>query len=92
MAPTFAGLRRFPIVAFGRQPVVGDVVVARRPDRPDVRVVKRVTDRDARGWWLESDASVPESGLLADSWVFGPVSDEHMLGVVVWPKVRRPRP
>ncbi len=92
MAPTFAGLRRFPLVEFGRQPVVGDVVLACRPDRPDIRVVKRVTDHDERGWWLESDAGRPAEGLLADSWVFGPVPDALVLGVVVWPKVRRLRP
>ena len=89
MAPTFAGLRRFPVVAFGREPSVGDVVVARRPDRPGLRVVKRVTDRDARGWWLESDA-LDTGGVFSDSWLFGPVADELILGVVVWPDVRRP--
>ncbi len=97
MAPTFAGIRRFPLVAWGRTPRVGDVVVAERPDRPGLRVIKRITDHDAGGWWLESDAhgtaEATGPGLLADSWVFGPVPDRLVLGVVVWPDVsRRPAP
>ena len=88
MAPTFAGLRRIALVRFGMEPMVGDVVVAERPDRPGQRVVKRVTEHEARGWWLESDATV--GGLVrSDSWLFGPVSDAQMLGVVRWPRVRR---
>ena len=92
MAPTFAGLRRFPIVAWGRAPHVGDVVVADRPDRPGLHIVKRATAHDATGWWLESDAHADEArgGVFADSWLFGPVPEASILGVVVWPKVSRP--
>ena len=98
MEPTFAGFRRFPIVAWGRAPRIGDVVIAERPDRPGMRVVKRATGHDAAGWWLESDAheKAPRGGagiVFSDSWLFGPVPDAAILGVVVWPDVRpRPRP
>lgn len=88
MAPTFAGVRRLALVRFGMEPLIGDVVVAERPDRPGQRIIKRVTDHEVRGWWLESDAT--GSGLVqSDSWLFGPVSDEQLLGVVRWPRVRR---
>ena len=89
MRPTFGGVRRFAVARLGRTPRVGDVVVAVRPDRRDMRVIKRVTDRDSRGWWLESDH---ERDLVqADSWLFGHVADEDILGVVVWPRVSRPQ-
>ncbi len=88
MAPTFGGWRRLAIVEFGRSPRVGEVVLARRPDRPEQRVIKRVTARDAGGWWLESDAHGDRT-VFSDSWVFGPVSDTLLLGVVRWPRVSR---
>ena len=90
MRPTFGGLRRFALARRGRQPRIGDVVMAVRPDRREMRVIKRITDHDAGGWWLESDAT---SDLVqADSWLFGPVRDEDILAVVVWPRVSRSRP
>ena len=88
MTPTFTGLRRFAIVRWGERPSIGDVVVASRPDQPSMRVIKRVTDHDSRGWWLESDANEDRT-VFADSWLFGPVSDAQVLGVVVWPAVKR---
>lgn len=88
MAPTFAGPRRLALVEFGREPRIGDVVVAERPDRAGQRVIKRITDRDARGWWLESDADA-ERTLYSDSWLFGAVNDAQVLGVVRWPRVSR---
>ena len=88
MTPTFAGWRRLALVDFGRAPRIGDVVVAARPDRPAQRVIKRITDHDARGWWLESDAN-EERTMFSDSWVFGAVADEQVLGVVRWPRVSR---
>ena len=87
MRPTFAGWRRWALVRWGAQPAVGDVVVAHRPDRPALRIIKRVTDRDVRGWWLESDAVAP-GPVRSDSWLFGPVPDDLVLGVVRWP-IRR---
>lgn len=84
MRPTFAGWRRLAIVRWGAVPEVGDVVVALRPDRRDLRIVKRVTDRDAHGYWVESDAGTDE--VRSDSWLFGPVPEDCILGVVRWPR------
>jgi len=64
---------------WGARGGVGDVVVARRPDRPDLLVVKRATRREPEGWWLEGDHQ-PASH---DSWLFGAVPDDHVLGRVV---------
>jgi len=68
---------------------VGDVVAARRPDRPHLVVVKRVQAvTDDHGWWLAGDNLAASD----DSRVFGPVYAEHLLGRVVWrywPPLRR---
>ena len=88
MRPTFGGLRRVALVRFGARPRIGDVVVADRPDRPGQHVIKRITDHDARGWWLESDANGGPH-VHSDSWLFGAVSDAQILGVVRWPRVSR---
>ena len=69
------------VVRWGSRPATGDVVVARRPDRPDLVVVKRATARESDGgWWLEGD----HERASHDSWVFGPVPDAEVLGRVVW--------
>ena len=63
---------------------VRDVVVARRPDRPDLLVVKRAVRREPAGWWLAGDNPFGSD----DSAVFGPVPDDAVLGRVVmryWP-------
>ena len=64
----------------------GDVVVAARPDRRDLLVVKRAVHRDERGgWWLEGD----DDAHSHDSWVFGPVPDDLVRVVVIarlWPR------
>lgn len=88
MRPTFSGVRRLAVVCWGDEPDVGDVVVAQRPDRPDLRIIKRITSHDARGWWLESDAHA-DGVVRSDSWLFGPVDDNLVIGVVRWPQVRR---
>ncbi len=68
---------------------VGDVVAARRPDRPFLVVVKRVERVTADGrWWLAGDNAAASD----DSRVFGPVHSEDLLGRVVWrywPPLRR---
>jgi nickel-type superoxide dismutase maturation protease len=68
------------IVRWGAAVGVGDVVVAERPDRPDLLVVKRITFRDPQGWWLEGD----HVRASHDSWVFGAVPDSSVRGRVVW--------
>ena len=65
----------------------GDVVVARRPDRPELLLVKRAVRREPGGWWLEGDNPAASD----DSRLFGPVADHLVLGRVVgryWPPRR----
>lgn len=62
----------------------GDIVVARRPDRTGLRMVKRVTGRVDGGWWLEGDNPAASH----DSWVFGAVPGALIEGRAVaryWP-------
>jgi nickel-type superoxide dismutase maturation protease len=54
----------------------GDVVLARRPDRPELVIVKRAARRDADGWWLLGDNPYGST----DSRGFGAVPDELLLG------------
>lgn len=69
-------------------PAVGDVVVARHPEL-DLLIVKRVVRRDGAGWWLESDNQ--RAAGRQDSWDFGAVPDDLVVGRVVvryWPPSR----
>ena len=83
MAPTL--LHGDWVVAWRtRRARVGDVVVARRPDRPDLLVVKRVNNIDETGIWLKGDNPLASD----DSAVFGPVT--HIEARVVaryWPRL-----
>lgn len=90
MRPTIRGWRRLLLVHYGATPKVGDIVIVDRPDRPGFHVVKRVTDLDERGWWVESDGHA-DAETKADSWLFGPVRDAQVLGVARWPRLSRPR-
>lgn len=79
------------LVDYRRNPVPGDVVVARVPGRP-VSVKRasgrRTTELGEPGWWLLSDD--PERG--TDSRTYGAVADADILAVVVrriWPLSRR---
>ena len=91
MRPTFTGLRRLVLVRWGARPSIDDVVVLEHPGRPGLRLVKRVTDVGADGWWVESDAG-PADAVHSDSWLFGPVADAQILGTVRWPRVSGRRP
>ena len=66
----------------GRPPRIrpGRLVIARHPGRPDLLLVKRVTRREPRGWWLESDN--PGAGTV-DSRHFGPVGTDLIEGRVL---------
>ncbi|MFP3962163.1 nickel-type superoxide dismutase maturation protease [Actinomadura fulvescens] len=77
------------IVRRGGRVRVGDIVVARHPERPDTLTVKRATFRDGAGWWLESDDQRARG--RRDSWNWGAVPDELVVGRVVaryWPPSR----
>ncbi len=60
---------------------VGDVVVARRPDRPDLEIVKRIQAIDAGGaFFLAGDNPASST----DSRQFGAVRRHHILARVGW--------
>jgi nickel-type superoxide dismutase maturation protease len=76
------------LVRPGARIVPGSVVVARHPGRPDTLIVKRAAHRDAEGWWLESDNQ--RAAGRQDSWDFGAVPDDLIVGRVVlryWPRL-----
>lgn len=60
--------------------VAGRVVLARRPDRPQLLVVKRLKQVVEGGWWLVGDNALASD----DSRVFGPVPVELIIGSVVF--------
>jgi nickel-type superoxide dismutase maturation protease len=67
----------------------GDLVVARDPRRPARMIAKRAARREPGGWWLESDNQGAPG--RADSWDFGPVPDDLVVGRVAaryWPPRR----
>jgi nickel-type superoxide dismutase maturation protease len=74
------------LVRSGGRVVPGSVVVARHPDQ-DRLIVKRAAWRTDDGWWLESDNQNAPG--RQDSWDFGAVADELIVGRVVaryWPR------
>jgi nickel-type superoxide dismutase maturation protease len=76
------------VVLWGARPNPGAVVVARRPDRPDLTIVKRVRRiRPDGAVWLEGDLGIASD----DSRLFGAVPADHVLGRVV-ARLRRGRP
>lgn len=58
---------------------VGDIVVIRHPQRPELFSVKRVIRRECPGWWVEGDNPAASS----DSREFGAVPDELIVGRLV---------
>ena len=74
------------LVRWAGRPAPGRLAVVRLPgDRP--LAVKRLTHRDADGWWVERDN--PREGV--DSWQVGAVRDGDVLGIVVR-RLARARP
>lgn len=77
------------LVVAHRLPIrVGRIVVAQRPDRPDLLIIKRARRQlDDRTWWVEGDNPTASD----DSRTFGPVDRSLIRGVVVaryWPTPR----
>jgi len=60
---------------------VGDVVVARRPDRPELEIIKRISAIDDGGAIVLSGDNAAAS---TDSRQFGPVTREHIVARVRW--------
>ncbi len=59
---------------------VGDVVLARRPDRPEVEMVKRIEAFDGDRVVLAGDNPAEST----DSLVFGPVDRSAVIAVIRW--------
>ena len=60
---------------------IGDVVVAFRPDRPELEIIKRITAIEAGGAiFLGGDNAAAST----DSRQFGPVRRAHILARVRW--------
>lgn len=79
----------FLLVRGGARVAAGDLVVARHPAEPDLRIVKRAVRPTPGGWWLESDNQRARG--RQDSWDFGAVPGGLIEGVVVaryWPPSR----
>ncbi|HEY5640735.1 MAG TPA: signal peptidase I [Dehalococcoidia bacterium] len=86
----------FDRLAFARnRPRTGDIVLVQHPDRPGMRLVKRITavPGDTAGgrtlergqYWVEGDNAAAST----DSRAFGPVSRRHLLArawLVYWPR------
>ena len=63
---------------------VGHIAIAKRPDRPNLLVIKRVKAITKKGYWLEGD-NQSESD---DSRIFGEVDKDLILGKYIfkyWP-------
>ncbi len=58
----------------------GQLVIARHPARPDLRLVKRAARREPGGWWLSAD-NLPAGAV--DSRTFGVVPDRLIEGRVL---------
>ena len=69
------------LVRAGARVRVGDVVVARHPERPAQLIVKRAVHRTSGGWWLESDNQRAPG--RQDSWDFDAVPDRLIIGRAV---------
>ncbi len=72
------------LVRYGAAPRAGALVLARRPDRPEIVMVKRAAGRYRDGWRLLGDNPYGSD----DSRVFGLVPAELILGRVLvrlWP-------
>lgn len=86
MEPTLRDGDRL-LIRYGATPRTGRIVIIRLPFR-DATSVKRLTNTDPAGWWVERDN--PAEGV--DSWLVGAVPDADLLGVAiarVWPWPRR---
>lgn len=76
------------LIRYRSTPRLGRLAVVRLPGRG--LAVKRVTRREADGWWVERDN--PAAGV--DSWLVGAIPDADVVAVVVcrlWPAPGRPR-
>ena len=86
MAPTLND-NAWVLVRWGKKPKINDVVVARSPI-DDSLIIKRLIKIEDDGYWLQGDAmSEATASSSQDSWVFGALKPEEILGVVIWPRI-----
>jgi hypothetical protein len=86
MAPTLKD-GSWVIARFGREPKVNEVVVARHPLDSSL-IIKRLVKIEKDGYWLQGDGmSDSTASSSQDSWVFGALKPEEILGVVIWPRI-----
>jgi len=72
------------VLTVPRRPRVGDIVVALHPETRQP-IIKRLKAIESDGLWLEGDAHDPKTAAASsDSWVFGAVSPDDIVGVA-WP-------
>lgn len=77
------------VVRWGKEPKTGDIVVTRSP-LDNQLIIKRLVKIESDGYWLEGDAMRTSTASSSqDSWVFGAVTREQILGVVIWPRRQR---
>ena len=77
------------VVRWGKEPKLSDVVVARSP-LDEQLIIKRLVKIESDGYWLEGDAMRSSTASSSqDSWVFGALTREKILGVVIWPRTQR---
>jgi nickel-type superoxide dismutase maturation protease len=79
------------VVDLGADAPVGEIVVATRPDRPELEVIKRVAERNAEGACFLLGDNAAQS---TDSRQWGWVEPEAVSGVVrfrYWPAMRAGR-
>ncbi|MFP5253653.1 MAG: S24 family peptidase [Actinomycetes bacterium] len=84
MLPTLRDGDRL-VVLHGLPPRPGHLALVRLPG--GVLAVKRVTRREADGWWVERDN--PREGV--DSWSVGAIPDQDVLARVLMRVSPRPR-
>lgn len=69
-----------------RDAVVGDVVLLEHPETKEW-IIKRLTQIEGAEYWVEGDAHDPKTAATgSDSWVFGPVTQNHIKAVVIYPR------
>lgn len=86
MAPTLKD-GAWALARLGKAPKVGEVVIARHPLDSSL-IIKRLVKIEEDGYWLQGDGMRDATATSSqDSWVFGALKREDILGVVIWPRM-----
>jgi signal peptidase I len=69
-----------------REALVGDVVLLEHPET-NAWIIKRLSQIEGADYWVEGDAHDSKTAATgSDSWVFGPVTQDQIRAVVVYPR------